>query len=129
MKMTENQKKWIAALKSGEYKQHTGGLHWKSEHGDQYCCLGVACELASKDGVKVGRDTDGRIVGGYLMDQPDACAWLGLKEDVSSTTTPPEFRSHGTAAKLAQMNDIELLSFEEIAQTIEAKPEAFFTQA
>lgn len=33
--------KWVAALRSGEFKQTTGGL--KDEVG--HCCLGVLCEL------------------------------------------------------------------------------------
>ena len=38
---------WIAALRSGEYKQRSGGLR----HGDTYCCLGVLCEIAVKHGI------------------------------------------------------------------------------
>lgn len=35
-------KKWVAALRSGEYKQCRGRL----KRGDSYCCLGVLRELA-----------------------------------------------------------------------------------
>lgn len=38
---------WVAALRSGEYKQGAGWLN----RGDEYCCLGVLCELAAKAGV------------------------------------------------------------------------------
>jgi hypothetical protein len=41
--------KWVAALRSGEYEQTTGTL---SRDG-AYCCLGVLCELAIKDGVEI----------------------------------------------------------------------------
>lgn len=34
--------KWIAALRSGEYKQGRGKL----KRNDLYCCLGVLCEVA-----------------------------------------------------------------------------------
>lgn len=34
--------KWIAALRSGAYKQGKGRLR----RGDSYCCLGVLCEVA-----------------------------------------------------------------------------------
>jgi hypothetical protein len=37
-------KKWIAALRSGEYKQGTFAL----KKGDRYCCLGVACDIYRK---------------------------------------------------------------------------------
>ena len=43
--------KWVAALRSGEYKQTSGILanHNRTEH----CCLGVLCELAIKAGVEM----------------------------------------------------------------------------
>jgi hypothetical protein len=39
-------KNWIAALKSGAYRQAKGILR----KGDTYCCMGVACDLISKEG-------------------------------------------------------------------------------
>lgn len=38
-------KKWVAALRSGEYKQTKEQLRF----GDSFCCLGVACDLARED--------------------------------------------------------------------------------
>lgn len=37
--------KWVAALRSGEYKQGTEHLH----SGDSFCCLGVLCDLYAKE--------------------------------------------------------------------------------
>lgn len=37
---------WIAALRSGEYRQCSGGLRRPIIGHDFYCCLGVACEIA-----------------------------------------------------------------------------------
>lgn len=38
--------KWLAALRSGEYKQTQGTLHYRDRQGnDSYCCLGVLCEI------------------------------------------------------------------------------------
>ena len=34
-------RRWVEALRSGEYKQGTGRLR----SGDEYCCLGVACDV------------------------------------------------------------------------------------
>ena len=34
--------KWLAALRSGEYKQGSGGLRNKN---DGFCCLGVLCDI------------------------------------------------------------------------------------
>ena len=37
-------KKWLKALRSGEYKQGMGELYDAME--DTYCCLGVACKVS-----------------------------------------------------------------------------------
>jgi hypothetical protein len=38
---------WVAALRSGEYRQGRGALrNDPSDHPTEYCCLGVACDLA-----------------------------------------------------------------------------------
>src|SRR5690348_17476896 len=39
---------WVAALRSGEYRQGSGTL--RSDQ-DEFCCLGVLCDLAVKAGV------------------------------------------------------------------------------
>lgn len=38
--------KWVEALRSGEYKQCKGTLF----DGVAYCCLGVLCKVAGRDG-------------------------------------------------------------------------------
>lgn len=43
--MNANAKKWVAALRSGEYSQGRGRLR----KGDTFCCLGVACDLYAKE--------------------------------------------------------------------------------
>lgn len=40
-------KKWVAALRSGKYKQGKGVL--RSEKGN-YCCLGVLCDIVNPKG-------------------------------------------------------------------------------
>lgn len=37
---------WVDALRSGKYRQTEGGLR----DAQGYCCLGVLCDLARKDG-------------------------------------------------------------------------------
>lgn len=37
--------KWVEALRSGEYKQGQAALR----HADHFCCLGVLCDLHSKE--------------------------------------------------------------------------------
>lgn len=41
---------WTAALRSGEYKQGAGKLRNRE---DEFCCLGVLCDLQSKSGQPV----------------------------------------------------------------------------
>lgn len=41
---------WVDALRSGEYKQGEGRL---ARVDNTYCCLGVVCELAIKNGLDV----------------------------------------------------------------------------
>lgn len=50
--------KWVAALRSGDYKQTTGVLRL----GDAFCCLGVLCEVAGVPAVEGGyRFSDGFV--------------------------------------------------------------------
>lgn len=56
-KIRANRKKWLAALRSGEYKQAKGTLRVGSPHGASYCCLGVAeavCGFPGYEGRNVG---------------------------------------------------------------------------
>lgn len=39
--------KWVAALRSGDYKQGIGGL--RDTH-DSFCCLGVLCDIVDPGG-------------------------------------------------------------------------------
>lgn len=43
---TDIRDRWIAALRSGDYKQGKGNLH---ATGGAFCCLGVLCALYSDD--------------------------------------------------------------------------------
>lgn len=41
--------KWLTALRSGDYQQGKGYLRRQVDGSDQYCCLGVLCDLYSKE--------------------------------------------------------------------------------
>ena len=88
--------KWVAALRSGKYKQGRGALR----KGDTFCCLGVACDLIDKDGWE-----DGTFGMG----------WNGT--GCESTDLP--FINSDEAISLSELNDKERLSFKEIADYIE----------
>lgn len=44
----EIREKWVAALRSGDYTQGTDVLR---SQNDEYCCLGVLCDVATKEGL------------------------------------------------------------------------------
>ncbi len=53
-------REWITALRSGEYKQVSGALCKLNGDGSVkgHCCLGVACEVAIKNGLDVDVSED-----------------------------------------------------------------------
>jgi len=43
--------RWVAALRSGDYKQGRATMRQRTPDGDTFCCLGVLSDLAVKGGV------------------------------------------------------------------------------
>src|SRR5690242_19381506 len=96
----EIKQRWIAALRSGKYKQGTGTL--RSEDGERYCCLGVLW-LVSKKGRRL-RKHQGAITyigDGYL---------------------PEDLLPVGIQLTFARMNDVKEFDFHQIADVIEQDP-------
>lgn len=97
---------WIEALRSGEYKQAKERL--KSQSGE-FCCLGVLCDLATKD-------------GGPQWEKDDYGVWIYAGECICD---PPDYITEylGITSKerlcLILMNDDENKSFKQIADYIE----------
>lgn len=120
--MNENARKWVAALRSGEFKQGRGSLRVD----DAYCCLGVACEVYRRD---VGGSWDEfvfRCAGsryGFCAHLPSVVAeWLGLCDVAGDYRTGADvYRS------LIDDNDSGA-SFEQIADLIESGPEGLFVK-
>jgi hypothetical protein len=117
--MNENAKKWVKALRSGEFEQ--GQKHLRI--GDNYCCLGVACELYRRE-----------VDGEWHPEQE----WLAFitEGDSSSQVLPEPVRewlglTHGDGffddenESLANAND-NGSTFDEIADTIENEPDGLF---
>ncbi len=99
-------KKWVKALRSGAYKQGRDIL----QYDDQYCCLGVLCKIAPKAIKRIDLKLN-RLIGGTLDSQPKVLKWSGLK---SSTGR------YAIGSSLVVANDIEGMSFNQIADIIEA---------
>jgi hypothetical protein len=71
-------KQWTDALRSGEYKQGRSVLC----RDGKYCCLGVLCEIAKANGLRLSRKIKNGTVrfGGDSIAPPlHVQRWAGLK--------------------------------------------------
>jgi hypothetical protein len=97
-------KKWISALRSGEYIQIRGTM----QNTNGYCCLGVACKVLINEPTLV--DNNKYLYGDKPIYQHNSPEWLTeidiIVEDI-----------HGTS--LTAMNDVYGSSFKEIANFLE----------
>lgn len=114
--------KWLEALRSGEYKQGTGSLCTIQEDGTSwYCCLGVLCDLAAKEGVVeiglAGREIYYGESDSYLPDRVQR--WAGIHDGIRPDAHNP--RIGPASASLSELNDDQEASFEEIARIIEER--------
>lgn len=96
--------RWADALESGEYRQGHYRLRSKDNY---YCCLGVLCDLASRDGVipapNLTAISGGEVAYEYegLITMPPArvCRWAGLNPN-------PQSVSWERLTNLATINDL-----------------------
>ena len=103
--------KWLAALRSGEYRQGEGQL--RSEDGG-YCCLGVLCDVIDPEGW--GRDDGEWEWENHLsMLTAEICELMGLTDDGYFSTAVEGRHS------LVALNDSGEYSFGRIADIIEEK--------
>jgi hypothetical protein len=111
--------RWVAALRSGEYKQGAGQLRTAQQ---AFCCLGVLCDLYAKeseleswDSFELGRE------GGDLP-ADEVCVWAGFPTDEDgryrSKQYDPQVLIGGVAKPLSSHND-NGATFAQIAQAIE----------
>lgn len=120
--------KWVAALRSGEYRQGRNVL--KQRHGDkdtpQYCCLGVLCEIAIAEGVKVevgsveGNAHGTEVItydGAYELPPDSVWLWAGMSDNNPSVDYSTE-DDEEVSNVVAELND-DGYSFEQIAEWIE----------
>lgn len=119
----EQKLQWIAALLSGDYEQGQGRLRRK----DDYCCLGVMCDVAAQQGYGYWKNTEteggmprwkfvfGDYGQGYL---PSNSSWSSIPPSLQNVLGLLPNQNI-----LAGMNDQEGKSFEQIAQWIEENVE------
>ena len=120
----QNRKKWIAALRSGEYEQGVKQLCRKTEQGYEYCCLGVLCEVL---GVKKQHAKNLIRYKGYRYSLP-----VEAMKAVGMNTQDGQFiDKEGETFTLVEMNDFNEfnMSFDKIADLIESEPRGMFNDS
>lgn len=104
----EVRKRWVAALRSGKYQQGRYFLR----NADNYCVLGVLCDLHAKQFGFYNWEFNGLTVNSYsygsssIVPPLAVLEWVGLNAD-----------EH---AHLVEMNDEDHETFEHIADVIES---------
>jgi hypothetical protein len=115
--------KWLAALRSGDYKQGYNQLTTVNGNDVSYCCLGVLCDIAKSEGVVESKLSSRKTYLKYGKGQnsdnaylPKAVsAWAGLDENAHPAN--PMLLS---GDYLGTLNDQDNLDFPAIADRIES---------
>lgn len=124
-------KEWLAALRSGKYKQTKSVLKGRQGH----CCLGVLGEIAVKKDVA---RWEGSSLGTLLVDAEHSensnqfyatssrtvlprgvSEWSGVSQ--SGSPLPMS----GKLYSLANLNDVQKYTFDQIADVLEGNPVAY----
>lgn len=112
--------KWVAALRSGEYRQTMGGL----QRDGRFCCLGVACFLFDKANpgvLEVSEQGGWTAYDGASADLPERVqTWLGVAHSFGQFQKDDESFDY-----VSGWND-DGRSFSEIADLIESRPPGLF---
>lgn len=123
-------RKWVDALRSGKYKQGKGYLH----KDDCFCCLGVLCDLAEKEGLISHAVSDRTGWDGYQESityegvwdflPKKVQTWAGLESNHPNITYKVKDRDDETEYEVtdgvSELND-NGFSFTEIADLLEEK--------
>lgn len=111
--------KWVAALRSGEYKQGRDSLR----KGDGFCCLGVLCDLYdsehSSDSWQIDPAGDWMHVGEFGVPCRAVLSWAGL-ESANPKVTINKL-TDGVAVHNDGTPEFAPRTFSEIADAIEAQ--------
>ena len=105
--------KWIKALRSGDYIQGKDKL----KNNIFFCCLGVLCEIAVKEGI-IEPSIDGIDEYGGRSSYPPFevySSWAGMNNKYGNINC--------IGISLPVLNDSGNMSFEQIADIVEANVE------
>ncbi len=97
-------KKWVEALRSGDYKQCRYVLR---DDTNSYCCLGVLCDIYSKETGKPFPSSPNEVL------RPVVMKWAGLADKYGTID-----KESGSSLSLGGMNDCGR-TFADIANIIE----------
>ena len=116
-----NQAKWLAALRSGDYRQNTIGL---LNNNGAFCCLGVAAEIFKDEFTSVDRAGTTTLYNGtYVLAPKYVVDALGLYDNQGLANNQYDAESYARA--LTVMND-NGAPFAMIADIVEADPSMCF---
>ncbi len=102
-------KKWLAALRSGKYRQAKKSLR----NGRGYCCLGVLSDLYIKEQKTRWGTKKATVCGDDGLISEEIMQWAGLN------CSNPIVKDVGLADTLANCNDLRSMGFIQIADVIE----------
>lgn len=124
MDLNPNVKKlWLEALRSGNYTQGKNWLCKIDENGNKtYCCLGVLCDLAVK--ANIIKEPKNHNFGKYKLLSYDDKDQFPPRRVLEWAMTDYNGDFNVKVVKinrrLSDLNDVEMFSFEQIADLIEA---------
>ena len=118
----KNFEAWMQALEGDEFVQGIGVLH-RVNVDDEYCCLGVACELHRRANGGEWLDEGFDTALSYMAEEaymPSIVGdWMGLRD----VDTDPSVTIKGNRFGVATHND-RGVSFKDIAAALRAAREA-----
>jgi hypothetical protein len=109
-------RQWLEALRSGEYAQGDGGL----QVDGTFCCLGVLCDIAAKQGVGEWEASQGYIA--FTVGRQSVTEYLPshIARWADLPAANPEVNGHRLASYNDGTDGVERAhTFDEIADLIE----------
>lgn len=135
-----NQQAWVDALRSGQYAQTQRALqHVEAKDGFEagFCCLGVACDMFTPEDYKMRIGNGVNYYGEPATLPREVQKILGMKSG-NGTFVDGEYEDRDTSfgaevtilgrTCLTELNDMNKLSFTEIADVIENNHELLFKE-
>lgn len=115
----EVKKKWLKALRSGEYDQGKGCLLTRTSKGDKFCCLGVLCNLYAQAHPGTGFKDEFESYSFFDESYQLPIKVRNWAKISKSKKFDYDHYKVTAGSKLMQLNDMDNCNFNEIADWIE----------